>query len=208
MSFRNKLAVSRCGLNNFDNTVDSHYICSFCFRRISISKSTFHNTRCQKRQIHCSSSESETSSESESSSYDFSYSKDVEEEIQEHQDVPKDGEEEVPEDVEIQNEEIKKQGNLPIDIDEDDEKEAETVPEEKQRNAEISEKNNEKQDQEKMKGQEKIKRKSPSKTRHMYTIVKKMRIVESWNKNQGIKKIEWCRRQNIDKSMLNKWIKK
>ena len=85
MSFRDKLNVCRSGFNNFDNTVNTHYFCIYCFQRVNFSRSTIHTNTCTRRPLYSSSS-----SDSESSSDDSLSSEDIEEEIQENEEAQKD----------------------------------------------------------------------------------------------------------------------
>ena len=123
MSFRDKLNVARSSMSNGDNTVNTYYICNFCFRRISLSKSTYHNNICDIKKIYCpSSSESELSTDDSSSSEEVTF--EFEEEVHEEEENHKD-EEEVHEEEEVQEE---NRNQLPIDIDDNDEKQAEDGP--------------------------------------------------------------------------------
>ena len=184
ISFRDKLNVARSSLSNGDNTVNTHYICNFCFRRISLSKSTYHNNICDIRKIYCpSSSESELSTDDSSSSEEvtFEYEEKVHEEEENHEDeeeVHEEEEEEVHEDEEEVHKENRNQ--LPIDIDEDDEKQAEDGPvEQENKREEIPAKEAEEVEDEipEKDAQQEAKKKNPEIFRQ-FTIDKKIIIVE------------------------------
>ena len=215
MSFRDKLNVARSSLSNGDNTVNTHYICNFCFRRISLSKSTYHNNICGRRKIYCSSSsESELYFEDSSSSEEviFEYEeeevhKDEEEVHEEEEEVHEEEEEVHEEEKEVQEE---NRNQLPIDIDEDDEKQPEDGPvEQENKQEEILAKEAEEVEDEipEKDVQQEAKTKKLREILQQFTIYKKIRIVESWKNEKKMKKREWCQKNNLNKRVLNRWIR-